>query len=127
VKSGFEIPMAMSLLLRDHTETSASKARGHLGLHENLLPDYEVTNWYHSNHPDSRFVTGLLAARPAPDCRYALRNNQLAVHHLNGGTDRRALTSVAEMRATLEPDFRIALPDVPEFDAVLARLTAQAS
>lgn len=58
-------------------------------LQENLLPDYEVANWYLSNHPDSRFVTGLLAARPAPDRRYALLNNQFTVHHLNGRTERR--------------------------------------
>ena len=96
------------------------------GLYENLLPDYEVTNWYLSNHPDSRFVTGLLAARPATNRRYALLNNQLTVHHLNGSTERRVLTSVAEMRETLENAFGLTLPDAPELDAALARLTAYA-
>ncbi len=43
-------------------------------LAEQLLPDYEMANWYISTHPDSRFVTGLLAARPAPD-----RGAQLAM------------------------------------------------
>lgn len=32
------------------------------GLHEYLPPDYEVFNWYLSNHPNSIFVTGLMAA-----------------------------------------------------------------
>jgi N-hydroxyarylamine O-acetyltransferase len=95
-------------------------------LQEQLLPDYEISNWYVSAHPDSIFVTGLIAARPATDRRYALRNNELAVHHLNGSTDRRILTSVVEMRDTLERAFRITLPNAPELDAALARLTADA-
>jgi N-hydroxyarylamine O-acetyltransferase len=93
-------------------------------LQENLLPDYEVTNWYLSNHPGSRFVTGLLAARPAPDRRYALMNNQFAVHHLNGHTERRLLANADEMRETLEGAFRLTLPDTPDLDELLARLTA---
>jgi N-hydroxyarylamine O-acetyltransferase len=93
-------------------------------LQEQFLPDYEVTSWYLSNHPDSHFVNGLLAARPAPDRRYALRNNELAVHYLNGGSERRILTSAAELRETLEGPFRLTLPDAPELDAALARLTA---
>jgi N-hydroxyarylamine O-acetyltransferase len=93
-------------------------------LQENLLPDYEVTNWYLSNHPGSLFVTGLLAARPAPDRRYALMNNQFAVHHLNGHTERRLLANADEMRETLEGAFRLTLPDTPDLDELLARLTA---
>jgi N-hydroxyarylamine O-acetyltransferase len=89
---------------------------------EQLLPDYEMANWYLSTHPASRFVTGLLAARPAPDRRYGLLNNQLTVHYRNGGKERRVITSVAVMRETLEQAFHIVLPDAPELDAVLARM-----
>lgn len=96
------------------------------GLSEHLLPDYEMANWYLSTHPTSRFVAGLLAARAAPNRRYALLNNQMTVHHLNGGTERRILTSVAEMRETLESAFRVVLPETPELDAALSRLIAQA-
>ncbi|MGH8772336.1 MAG: arylamine N-acetyltransferase family protein [Burkholderiales bacterium] len=96
------------------------------GLAEYLLPDYEVSNWYLSNHPGSRFVTGLLAARPAPDRRYAMLNNQLAVHHLNGSTERRVIPNAVEMRWTLEGAFGLTLPDAPELDAALERLTALA-
>lgn len=95
-------------------------------LQEQLLPDYEVSNWYVSTHPDSIFVTELMAARPATDRRYALRNNEFAVHDLNGSTERRVLTSVVELREILENAFRITLPDAPELDSALARLTAQA-
>ncbi|MBS0182588.1 MAG: arylamine N-acetyltransferase [Nitrospira sp.] len=95
-------------------------------LAEQLLPDYEMANWYLSTHPESRFVTGLLAARPAPDRRYGLLNNQLTVHHRAGRKDRRLITSVTEMRETLEGEFQIVLPDVPELDRALARLIANA-
>lgn len=95
-------------------------------LTEQLLPDYEMANWYISTHPDSRFVTGLLAARPAPDRRYGLLNNQLTVHHRAGGKDRRLITSVTDMRETLEDAFQIVLPDAPELDGALARLIASA-
>jgi N-hydroxyarylamine O-acetyltransferase len=95
------------------------------GLQEQLLPDYEVSNWYISNHPDSIFVTGLMAARSALDRRYALRNNEFSVHCRNGNTERRALTNAAEIRETLEGAFRLILPETPELDAALARLTAK--
>jgi N-hydroxyarylamine O-acetyltransferase len=95
-------------------------------LQDTLLPDYEVTNWYLSNHPDSRFVTGLLAARAAPDRRYALRNNQFAVHHLKGHTERRILANADEMRETLENAFHLTLPDTPDLDELLTRLITHA-
>ena len=95
------------------------------GLQETLLPDYEVTNWYLSNHPDSRFVTGLLAARPAPDRRYVLLNNQFSVHHVNGHTDRRLVANADDMRETLEHAFQLTLPDTPDLDELLTRLTKQ--
>jgi N-hydroxyarylamine O-acetyltransferase len=92
-------------------------------LHEQRLPDYEVSNWYVSTHPASHFVTGLIAGRAAPGRRYALRNNELAVHSLNGSTERRVLHTAPELRQTLESAFRLTLPDAPELDTALARLT----
>jgi N-hydroxyarylamine O-acetyltransferase len=92
-------------------------------LQEQHLPDYEVSNWYVSTYPGSHFVTGLIASRSTPGRRYALRNNELAVHSLNGSTERRVLDTAAELRETLESAFRLTLPDAPELDTVLARLT----
>jgi N-hydroxyarylamine O-acetyltransferase len=83
-------------------------------LQEQQLPDYEVSNWYLSNHPNSLFVTTLIAARPDSDCRYALQNNQFAVHYLNGQTERCALKTVTELRAVLEDIFRLTLPAITE-------------
>ncbi len=97
------------------------------GLHEQVLADYEVSNWYLSNHPASFFTTGLIAARPDTDRRYALRNNELSVHFLNGKTEHHVLENAAQLRKTLEGQFRIALPKSPEVDVALEKLTAPAS
>jgi N-hydroxyarylamine O-acetyltransferase len=94
-------------------------------LQEQFLPDYEVSSWYLSNHPASRFVTGLMAARPGVDCRYALRNADFAVHHVNGPTERRTITSVPKMRTVLEDVFRLTLPVGSELDAGLERIVTQ--
>jgi N-hydroxyarylamine O-acetyltransferase len=96
-------------------------------LQEQYLTDYEVSNWYLSNFPGSHFVTGLIAARPAPGRRYALSDNVLTVHHTGGESERRVLTSPGELRETLARDFLLRLPDRPEFDAALQRLAARAA
>ena len=96
------------------------------GLQEQLLPDYEVASWYLANHPASPFVTNLIAARPAHDRRYALRNNELTVHHRGGTTDRRVLTNESELRTALEELFLLTLPNTPELEAALVKATARA-
>lgn len=96
-------------------------------LQEQLLPDYEVANWYLSNHPESHFVTGLVAARPGADRRFTLRNNELTVRHLDGDTERRHLTTTAQMRDALERVFQLRLPETPELRAALERLATRAA
>jgi N-hydroxyarylamine O-acetyltransferase len=87
--------------------------------------DYEISSYYLTTHPASQFVAGLIAARPAPDRRYALSDNKLAVHRLSGETERRTITSAAELRDVLVRDFLISLPDDPELEATLARIAAR--
>jgi N-hydroxyarylamine O-acetyltransferase len=91
-------------------------------LQEQVLADYEVVNWYLCNNPSSHFVTGLIAARPDRERRYALRGNQFAVHHATGETERRLLTSTGELRRALEDTFRVTLPEGPELQAALERV-----
>lgn len=91
-------------------------------LEEQSPPDYEMMNWYVSTHPQSRFVQNLIAARPDHNVRFALFNDEVAVHHLNGGTERRILSTVAELREVLEGPFRLSLPDTPQLDTALARV-----
>jgi N-hydroxyarylamine O-acetyltransferase len=97
------------------------------GLQEQPLPDIEIYSWYVSNHPDSKFVTGLMVARAAADCRYTLLNNEFAAHRLRGASERRVLSSAAELREVLTGPLRVKFPEGPEVDAALARLTAGAA
>jgi N-hydroxyarylamine O-acetyltransferase len=92
------------------------------GLQEQFLPDYEVSSWYLCTHPRSHFITGLIAARTEPRLRYALRNDELAVHDLEGGTTRRRLRTAAEIMDVLSTTFRITLPDAPELESAIERL-----
>ena len=92
------------------------------GLQENFLTDYEVTSWYLSNHPDSHFVTGLIAAMPFEKGRHTLRNNDFATHYLDGSHDRKRFDNVNDLRSALEKIFHIVLPDSPSIDASLQRV-----
>lgn len=89
---------------------------------ENFVPDYEITNWYLSNHPESHFVTGLIAARPAPGRRYALRDNRFSVHHLNGETEKQTLETPGEILEVLETYFWLSLPEENGLDKKLSQL-----
>ncbi len=91
-------------------------------LQRQLLPDYEVMNWYLSNHPESRFVNGLIAARPDENRRYTLNNNEFTQRMLNGETEKRVLTCVAELRDVLTDVFRLTLPEIPTLDATFEKL-----
>ena len=86
--------------------------------------DYEVANWFVSTCPASHFTSTLLVARPAPGRRFVLRDNDLGVHTPEG-TERRILTSAAELRDALTNVFGVTLPEVPELDEVLRRVVAK--
>jgi N-hydroxyarylamine O-acetyltransferase len=84
--------------------------------------DYEVSNWYLCHHPSSFFRQMLIGARVRPEGRYALRNNELAIHR-KSGTERRTLQGVAALRSCLEADFGLRLPEAPQLVAMLERLS----
>jgi N-hydroxyarylamine O-acetyltransferase len=58
-------------------------------LQEQFQADYEIVNWYQCTNPNSYFTKNLMAARPVPGIRYALRNNEFSMHHLGGCCERR--------------------------------------
>ena len=91
-------------------------------LHEQIQADYEVSNWYLANFPQSQFVTGVIAARADDGVRHALRNTRYSVHHADGGTERRVVKTVREMKDLLGGPFQIPLPAHPELDARLQRM-----
>lgn len=90
-------------------------------LSEQIQPDHEQGNWYVSTHPESIFVNGLLCARVEPDRRYALFNNALSVHKLNGGSEKRTL-GAGELRDALGDLFNIQLSGLDGLNGALARL-----
>jgi N-hydroxyarylamine O-acetyltransferase len=84
--------------------------------------DYAAANYYLSTYPESHFRTGLLVARSSPGLRLALRNAELARHRADGSTDRTVLVSPQALRQTLEQEFGLRLPDVPQLDRRLDAL-----
>ncbi|MGE5659489.1 MAG: arylamine N-acetyltransferase family protein [Actinomycetota bacterium] len=94
-------------------------------LQEQQIADYEVSNWYVSTHPTSRFVTSLMVARPTSDCRYTLLNNQLTVHDLEGRTERRILSTAGELRTVLEEVFCLKLGAIANLDLALQQMVDQ--
>lgn len=85
--------------------------------------DYEVSNWYVSTHPKSRFVNSLMVSRVEESARYTLLDNRFTVHPLNGATEHRTLTTAKELRLVLTHEFRLTLPDYQDMENVLHRLT----
>jgi N-hydroxyarylamine O-acetyltransferase len=96
-------------------------------LSEQLQPDYEMGSWYSAHHPGSMFVNELVIGRAGTGCRYTMsggvsRGAELAVHHVDGPSERRRLESPGAVRAALEKYFLIDLSGLPDLDAALQRL-----
>lgn len=81
--------------------------------------DYAVSSHFLSTHPDSHFLSTVIAARALPDRRYALRNNRLSTHHLGGRTEQREIATAAELAEVLENQLDIVIPDRAAFEAKL--------
>ncbi|MEX2512785.1 MAG: arylamine N-acetyltransferase [Cyclobacteriaceae bacterium] len=80
------------------------------GLENQMLQDYEVTSWYLCTHPKSLFRKDLMLARSMPWGRYALRNNTLSIHRLNGKSEKQTIATASELKSILENIFLIQLP-----------------
>ena len=91
-------------------------------LQPQFAADYDVINYYLATHPASFFRSTLRVARPLPGLRHGLANNQLSTHYLNGVTEKRVLTSVAEIRAVLTDVFGLTLPAGPDLNRAIARV-----
>lgn len=96
-------------------------------LQEQQQVDYELANHWVSTHPSSRFVQGLLAARPLHDRRYGLLNNVLTTHTRDGESHKRFLTTPEALREALTDNLGIRLPEGPALDALLTRLATTPS
>ncbi|RCK37825.1 hypothetical protein TH19_07245 [Thalassospira profundimaris] len=81
--------------------------------------DYEVMNWYASDHPESGFCKTLMVARSAPFARFTLLNNRLTIRLVTGEEEQHTL-SVGDIPQTLKDIFGIE-PD-PAWRWAFARL-----
>jgi N-hydroxyarylamine O-acetyltransferase len=88
-------------------------------LGEQLLPDYEVSNWYLAHHPQSHFVTGVLAARTEPGLRHALRGTRYTIHRTGAPSETRVLGTAEEIKEVLSGPLRVRLPSNPLLDQKL--------
>ena len=84
--------------------------------------DYEVSNWYVSTYPKSRFVNSLMVSRLEENCRYTLHDNRFTMRPLNGVAEHRTLTTAKALRCVLTREFRLTLPNHPDLETVLQRL-----
>lgn len=91
-------------------------------LEPQFASDYEVSNWYLCQHPSSFFRRMLICARATPEARYALRDATLAVHGKEA-SERKTLLGAVELRDCLEKEMRIQLPESPELDRALERVS----
>jgi arylamine N-acetyltransferase len=82
--------------------------------------DLQVGSWYVSTYPESKFVLGLSASLVTPDARWNLRGRNLAVHHLDGPSERTRLDNATQVLDVLMNRFGI---DVGGIGDVHARIT----
>lgn len=91
-----------------------------------LRIDYEVASHYVGTHPTSFFTFNLLGARPFPGGRFAIFDNQMAIHHLNGPSEKVELATYEDLRGALAEKFLIRLPDSANLEFALRRLLTRA-
>jgi N-hydroxyarylamine O-acetyltransferase len=96
-----------------------------------LLPrfdaEYEICNWYTGTHPQSPYLSNLIAALPGPaGTRLTLFNWRFTVRHASGKAERRMLEGAADFRDVLENEFGIVLPD-DEFALAMANMEQRAT
>ncbi|MGF6960312.1 arylamine N-acetyltransferase family protein [Paraburkholderia youngii] len=90
--------------------------------------DYEISNWYTSTSPDSKFVNNLLACRVLPELRLALFNDQLNERDAQGQiVSERRLASAAELADCLRERFGLNLEDLDIADVFERVRTRDAS
>ncbi len=90
-------------------------------LQEQALADYEMSSYYLSTHPESRFVQGLIAHRLAPERRLILIGNELTEDR-GAQVDTRRVNDPAALVALLVDDLGLPGGDVAELiDALVTR------
>ena len=74
-----------------------------------LQIDYEMASWFTSTHPNSLFVSNLLATRTRANARLRLFNDELTTRFADGRVEVRPLTGLAAVTAVLQDEMRLNL------------------
>jgi len=92
-------------------------------LHAVPAADYRMFNWYVSHHPESIFVTHLVAARVEAGRRHTLLDHRYTVRYPDGASESRELAGVDQVVDILERVFRAQVEDRAAFRRRFARDT----
>jgi N-hydroxyarylamine O-acetyltransferase len=74
-------------------------------LEPQLLADQEISNWFVSTAPTSRFVLNLTLARPDGDRRLTMFNDQFTIRHRDGRVEERTLSGADDLIDTVRRYF----------------------
>jgi N-hydroxyarylamine O-acetyltransferase len=110
--------LALQMRLPDRWETLYRFTQAPQG-----AADYEISNWYTSTHPASRFTGNLIAARVDGARRLNLFNRDLTTYDSAGRGETRKLSGAGEVHKVLTRDFRLDV-ERGEIDRVFDRLPA---
>ena len=83
-------------------------------------PDQEISNWFVSTAPQSRFMQNLILARPLADRRVNMMNNRLTVRHRDGRMEEHMVDGVDDLTLTLRRYFALDLDIIAGRDGAKA-------
>ena len=78
-------------------------------LEPRVQADYEVSNWFTSTHPNSRFTNGLIVSLAPEGRRMNLLGDGLTTYFADGRTQQRKLGSADELHEVLTGEFGMSI------------------
>ena len=84
------------------------------------MPDQEISNWFVSTAPTSRFVLNLTVALPAGDRRHTLFNDQLTIRYRDGRVEERTLDGADALVETMRRYFGLDLEAIAGMEGAKA-------
>jgi len=80
--------------------------------HPRFDAEYDIANWYTGTHPQSPYISNLIAASPGPGrTRLTLFNDRLTIRDSMGNAERQMLSSEADFRRALIDKFGVHLSE----------------
>jgi len=89
-------------------------------LEPNPQPDQEISNWFVSTAPASRFVLNLTLALPEGDRRHTLFNDRFTIRHRGGRVEERTLDGADALVDTVQRYFGLDLAAIAGMDGAKA-------